>query len=95
MQYQYQGVISNSQVTSLLNYYRSFATPGVYSVDDIRSWCHEHTALTCDPSLIHEPFVPKFYINSCDGIFICLTCKLISTAPLSAMLQVDATFKLN
>ena len=68
----------------------------MHSVDDIRSWYHEHSAVLCDPTLIHEPFVPKFYINSCDDIFIFLTTrKLISTAPLSAMLQVDATFKLN
>ena len=68
----------------------------MHSVYDIRSWCHEHSALLCDPTLIHEPFVPKFYINSCNDIFIFLaTHKLISIAPLSAMLQVDATFKLN
>ena len=35
-------------------------------------------------------------MNSYDDIFVFLTTrKLISTAPLSAMLQVDATFKLN
>ena len=96
IQHQYQGIVSNSQVTSLLNYYRSLAVPDVHSVDDIRSRYHEHSALLCDPTLIHEPFVPKFYINSCDDIFIFLTTrKLISTAPLPAMLQVDATFKLN
>ena len=42
IQHQYQGVVSNSQVTHLLNYYRSLAVPDVYSVYDIRSWCHEH-----------------------------------------------------
>ena len=96
IQHQYQGVVSNSQVTNLLNYYCSLAVPDVYSVYDFRSWCHEHSALLCDPTLLLEPFVPKFYINSCDDIFVFLTTrKLISTAPLSAMLQVDATFKLN
>ena len=96
IQHQYQDVVSSPQVTSLLNYYRSLAVPDVYSVDDIRPWCHEHSALLCDPKLIYEPCVPKFYINSCDNIFIFLTTrKLISTAPLSAMLRVDATFKLN
>ena len=65
-------------------------------MDDIRSWCHEHSTLLCDPTFIHEPFVPKCYINSCNDIFVLLTTrKLISTTPLSAMLQIDATFKLN
>ena len=96
VQLQYQDIVSSPQVTSLLNYYRSLAVPEVYSVDDIRPWCHEHSALLCGSTLIYEPYVPKFYINSCDNIFIFLTTrKLISTAPLSAMLLVDATFKLN
>ena len=81
---------------SLLNYYHSLAVPDVHSVDDIRSWCHEHSALLCDSPLIHELFVAKFYINSCNDIFIFLTTrKSVSTATLSAILQVDATFKLN
>ena len=36
IQHQYQRFVSNSQVTSLLNYYRSLAVPDVHSVDDIR-----------------------------------------------------------
>ena len=96
IQHQYQGVVSNSQITSLLNYHRSLTEPDVYSVDDFRSWCHGYSALLSDPTLIHEPFVPKFYINSCDDIFVFITTrKLICTAPLSSILQVDGTFKLN
>ena len=37
IQHQYQDVVSNSQVTNLLNYYRSLAVPDVYSVYDFRS----------------------------------------------------------
>ncbi|CAF1538834.1 unnamed protein product [Rotaria sordida] len=45
---------------------------------------------------MHEPFVAKFNVNSCDGLFIFITTrKLIATAPLSNSLQVDGTFKLN
>ena len=44
---------------SLLNYYRSLVVPDVHLVDDIRSWCHEHSALLCDPTLIHEAFRSK------------------------------------
>ncbi|CAF4327968.1 unnamed protein product, partial [Rotaria sordida] len=45
---------------------------------------------------MHEPFIAKFNVNSCDGLFIFIrTRKLIATAPLSNSLQVDGTFKLN
>jgi hypothetical protein len=93
---QYKGVVSHSQLSSLLNYHRPLAIPDVYSIDDFRSWCHQHSALLTDPMSIHEPFVAKFYINSCNELFVFITTrKLISAAPLSGLLQVDATFKLN
>jgi hypothetical protein len=70
--------------------------PDINFLDDFRSWCHPHSALAVDPTAIHEPIVAKFYINSCDDIFVFITTrKLISTASLSGMLQVDTTFKLN
>jgi hypothetical protein len=88
--------ISNTQLTSLLNYHRALTVPDVYSADDFRSWCHEHSAILSDPSALHEPFVGKYYIESRDELFVFMTTrKLISTAPLSTLLQVDATFKLN
>jgi hypothetical protein len=93
---QYGTDVSDVQVYSLLKYYRSITVPDVYSVDDFRSWCIEHSTMIADPTALHEPFVAKFYINSCDDLFVFITTrKLISTAPLSALLQVDATFKLN
>ncbi|CAF1550482.1 unnamed protein product, partial [Rotaria sordida] len=96
IEHQYQGGVSRSQLCSLLNYHRSLAVPDIHFVDDFRSWCHQHSALAVGPTAIHEPFVAKFYINSCNDIFVFITTrKLISTAPLSGMLQVDATFKLN
>ncbi|CAF4075957.1 unnamed protein product [Rotaria sordida] len=70
IQHQYQGVVSNFQIISLLNYHRSLTVPDVYLVDDFRSWCHEYSALLSDPTIIHELFVPKFYINSCHDIFV-------------------------
>lgn len=49
-----------------------------------------------DPTSLHEPFLPRFYVNSCDDLFVFITMrKLISTTPLSSLLQIDATFKLN
>ncbi|CAF4881795.1 unnamed protein product [Rotaria sp. Silwood1] len=96
IEHQYQGGVSRSQLCSLLNYHRSLAVPDIHFVDDFRSWCHQHSALAVGPTAIHEPFVAKFYINSCNDIFVFITTrKLISTAPLSGMLPVDATFKLN
>ena len=65
-------------------------------MDDFRSWCHQRSEFYSNPKLEHEPFVPKYYINSYDDLFVFITIrKLISTAPLSNLLQVDATFKLN
>ena len=96
IQRQYEGTISYSQIKSLLSYHRSVIKSDVYSVDDFRSWCHQRSEFYSDPKLEHEPFVPKYYINSCDDLFVFITTrKLISTAPLSNLLQVDATFKLN
>ncbi|CAF2724883.1 unnamed protein product [Rotaria sp. Silwood2] len=81
IQNQYEGTVSRLQITCLLNYHRSI--PDVYSVDDFRSCCYERSRLYSDIILAHKPFVAKYYINSCDDLFVFITTrKLISTAPL-------------
>ena len=50
VQHRYQGVVSRTQLASLLNYHRSLTVPDVYTVDDFRSWCHGHSALLSDPT---------------------------------------------
>ncbi|CAF0962143.1 unnamed protein product [Didymodactylos carnosus] len=87
--------VPSTQISSLLKYRRSVSRPNVRSIDDFRVWCEQHS-LPSDQVAIHTPFVSKFYINSCDDIFIFLTTrKLISVGALSSLLLVDATFKLN
>jgi hypothetical protein len=88
--------VSDLKLYNLLKYHRSTMMPDVHSVDDFRSWCSKHSTTIPDQASLHEPFVPKFYVNSCDDLFVFITTrKLMSTAPLSNLLQIDATFKLN
>ncbi|CAF1151666.1 unnamed protein product [Didymodactylos carnosus] len=35
--------VSPAQISSLLNYYHSLTRPSIYSVDDLRSWCHRRS----------------------------------------------------
>ncbi|CAF2541815.1 unnamed protein product [Rotaria sp. Silwood2] len=93
IQNQYEGIVSRSQITNLLKYYRSITTPDVYSVDDLQSCCNQRSVLDSDRMLMHDPFIPTFYVNSCNELFMFITTrKFISTAQLSNLLQADATF---
>ena len=92
---QFVGHVSRTQNSSLLNYHRPLASSNIYSVNELRVWGRERCH-TSDDTILHKPFISKFYVNSCNDIFVFITARqLISIGQLSDWLQVDATFKLN
>ncbi|CAF4502898.1 unnamed protein product, partial [Rotaria magnacalcarata] len=55
-------------------------------------WCINHKY---DENSIHSTFVPYYYINDINDIFVFFTTKpLLKDTQLSSLLQVDATYKL-
>lgn len=87
----YEGSVSRSQIASLLKYYHTNISLSVSSLDDLRFWCSQYSAFNYDKMFLHEPLIEKFYINSKEDSFIFITTKkLISTAPMSIVFQVDA-----
>ena len=64
-------------------------------MNDLRVCCLERCQVSDDTTL-HKPFISKFYVNSCNDIFIFITTRqLTSIGQLSDLLQVDATLRLN
>ena len=66
--------------------------PEIFSVYDFKQWCINHKY---DENSIHSTFVPYYYINNINDIFVLFTTKqLLKDTQFSSLLQVDATYKL-
>ena len=59
IEHEYGGQVSRTQISSLLNYHRSLLSSNVYSIDDLRSCCHQRCQIP-DSITLHKPFVTKF-----------------------------------
>ncbi|CAF5050919.1 unnamed protein product, partial [Rotaria magnacalcarata] len=81
-----------NQLSNLINYARRKNNPEIFSVYDFNQWCINHKY---DENSIHSTFVPYYYINDINNIFVFFTTKqLLKDTQLSSLLQVDATYKL-
>jgi len=54
IEHQFKGVVSRSQLYSLLSYHRVLTLPDINFVDDFRSWRHQHSALAADSTAIYD-----------------------------------------
>ncbi|CAF1175199.1 unnamed protein product [Didymodactylos carnosus] len=78
IQNEHSDPVSSSQLTNLLLYHRSLSRPAIYSVDDLRIWCQEHSTIP-DSNALHDVFVSRFYVNSCEQTIHPYSITLIST----------------
>ena len=84
--------ISPNQSSNLINYPRRKANPEILSVHDFNQWCINRVY---DVDSLHATFVPCYYINDINDIFVLFTTKqLLKETQFSTLLQVDATYKL-
>ena len=83
--------ISPNQLSNLINYARRKANPEILSVPDFNQRCINHAY---DVDSLHSTFVPCYYINDINDIFVLFTTKqLLKETQFSTLLQVDATYK--
>jgi hypothetical protein len=85
-------LVPSTKLTSLVQAERRKNRPSIFSVFDFRQWCSEHQG----GDVPHATFVPFYFINNVDDLFVLFTTKeLIREIQYSPLLQVDATYKLN
>ena len=83
--------ISPNQLSNLINYARRKANPEILSVPDFNQRCINHAY---DVDSLRSTFVPCYYINDINDIFVLFTTKqLLKETQFSTLLQVDATYK--
>ncbi|CAF4399431.1 unnamed protein product [Rotaria sp. Silwood2] len=84
--------IPRNQLSNLINYTRRKNNPDIFSVYDFNQWCINHSY---DENSLHSTFIPYYYINDINDIFVLFATKqLLKDAQSSTLLQVDATYKL-
>jgi hypothetical protein len=82
--------ISPAKLTSVVQANRRKNHPTIFSVYDFGMWCEGHR----DGAVSHSTFVPFYYINDVNDLFVLFTTKkLIQQLSCSPLLQIDATYK--
>ncbi|CAF1515445.1 unnamed protein product [Rotaria sordida] len=83
--------VPSTKLTSLVKTERRKNRPKIFSVFDFCQWCNDHQ----DGAVPHSTFVPFYFINDIDDLFVLFTTKeLIRQIQYSPLLQIDATYKL-
>ncbi|CAF2046830.1 unnamed protein product [Rotaria magnacalcarata] len=76
-----------NQLSNLTNYARQKNNPEIFSVYDFNQWCINHKY---DENSIHSTFVPYYYINDINDIFVLFTTKqLLKDTQFTYLLQVE------
>jgi hypothetical protein len=82
--------VPSTKLTSLVKNERRKNRPKIFSIFDFRQWCHDHQ----DGTVPHSTFVPFYFINDVNDLFVLFTTKqLIRQIQYSPLLQLDATYK--
>jgi hypothetical protein len=83
--------VPSTKLTALIQTERRRNHAKIFSVSDFRQWCSDHQ----DGIVPHSTFVPFYFINDIDDLFVLFTTKeLIRQLQCSPLLQVDATYKI-
>ncbi|CAF0818891.1 unnamed protein product [Rotaria sordida] len=83
--------VSSSKLTSLVQTERRKDRPEIFSVYDFRKWCNDYL----DGTVPYSTFVPFYFINDVNDLFVLFTTKhLIQQIQSTPLLQIDATYKI-
>ncbi|CAF3421632.1 unnamed protein product [Rotaria sp. Silwood2] len=83
--------VPSIKLTSLIQTKRRKSHPKMCSIHDFREWCDNHR----DGTSSYSTFVPFYYINDVNDLFVFFTTKkLFQQIQFTKLLQVDATYKI-
>ncbi|CAF3727816.1 unnamed protein product [Rotaria magnacalcarata] len=79
--------IPTNQLSNLINYAQRKNNPEIFSVYDFNQWPINHKY---DENSIHSAFVPYYYINDINDIFVLFTTKqLLEHTQFTSLLQIE------
>ena len=77
--------IPTNQLSNLINYARRKSNLEIFSVYDFNQWCINHKY---NENSLHSTFVPYYYINDINGLFVLFTTKqLLNDTQFSNLLK--------